>query len=716
MLWWGGQHYWWLRASRIISAWAGDGGLGASLIRDAGSSFVQCVQAASISFERPRLDEGKGPLSVWANPITHISSYWIATQIARHGSREEVTALLGLLAKLIGQAGIGRMIWELVLTAMHSPSFDFSALPPQFTHRLASSPGPSRGFLALPSELLRLQCEFARAGPLPDEFEVLWHLVAAYGQGIQPPQFVFELILGGDKEKVVVESAHPYLLKPLAMKVQFPHAVAVSVETHRSHASPSGVVTFRLPSQIKFLRFHEPDPLSLNTYAPIRVYSGNCFPLEALPPQELDWLYCAECHQVAHGQGFHCANCDVCVCAAHRDRATRRNVHYCPRHVFFRASLEVTDFVPADPPLRYGVDDGPHQATCSGCSVTPIVGTRWQCGHCDTNFCDNCSPAIEAHNPLHYFLALTRPLEEEFKPPLAFEAKAFWGFKFTVRPLYKVQDRTTKSQIELDWDKSETAALVAKITELSERAGIPPEDFLPEDLPPEFNDFKTATHVSLLHHLNKHLLHIFPSVDLIRPFPGSFAALLLQTTHAIYPSVKIRIAHAYCAATVAPEDREPTLVEFDRFSAAETPGRDNSLFMQAFRQLSTATPVSLRTEQAYRAAFRGEGANDAGGPFRESLAELPINLVSPVLKVFIPCANAINDVGQGRECVVPNPRYLLSEEGRAAFKFVGRLLGIALRASQLFPITLPLPLWGVIQGTALKSEDLESWDTMSYSR
>jgi hypothetical protein len=60
------------------------------------------------------------------------------------------------------------------------------------------------------------------------------------------------------------------------------------------------------------------------------------------------------------------------------------------------------------------------------------------------------------------------------------------------------------------------------------------------------------------------------------------------------------------------------------------------LFLQGFRNLHNVDPVRLRhADKAWEVKFEGEGADDAGGPYRESLTQFCLDVLRPALGLFI---------------------------------------------------------------------------------
>eukprot|EP00736_Rhodelphis_marinus_P011361 Rmarinus@m.18550 len=118
--------------------------------------------------------------------------------------------------------------------------------------------------------------------------------------------------------------------------------------------------------------------------------------------------------------------------------------------------------------------------------------------------------------------------------------------------------------------------------------------------------------------------------------------------------------------------------------------RDNtSVLEQCFVQLRDVHPSRLRrTRQAWKVKLFGEGAQDAGGPYAESLTNICEELQSGVGGLFSPVPNAECDFGEGRENVLPSKHCDASLE---MFRFVGRLCGVALRSFKRQHLSLSFP-------------------------
>jgi len=68
----------------------------------------------------------------------------------------------------------------------------------------------------------------------------------------------------------------------------------------------------------------------------------------------------------------------------------------------------------------------------------------------------------------------------------------------------------------------------------------------------------------------------------------------------------------------------------------------------------------------------GEGADDAGGVFDDTITELCLELTNGTVPFLIPTPNSTNDVGYNRDRFLLNPD-LTGTDDLSAFKFIGEV-------------------------------------------
>lgn len=132
--------------------------------------------------------------------------------------------------------------------------------------------------------------------------------------------------------------------------------------------------------------------------------------------------------------------------------------------------------------------------------------------------------------------------------------------------------------------------------------------------------------------------------------------------------------------------------------------------MQALKQEKyDSLKVNSSDSKAWDAKFLGEGSQDAGGPYRETLTVMISELYSPCLPLLIPTQNNKNDHGQGRDLWTINPSATTPSQ-LEMFKFLGALMGLAFRAGHVIDIKFPSIVWKQLLGESVTLEDLELTD------
>ncbi|CAN0358496.1 unnamed protein product, partial [Ectocarpus sp. 12 AP-2014] len=190
-----------------------------------------------------------------------------------------------------------------------------------------------------------------------------------------------------------------------------------------------------------------------------------------------------------------------------------------------------------------------------------------------------------------------------------------------------------------------------------------------------------------------------------RPPPPPPPAVAHSSGEATPPSLELRLSRGRAA-------RHAGLGTL----RADQKGR-HTLFCQAFFSLRNTEESLFRLrpgEVLYSTVFVGEHAHDAGGPYRESLAEYCAELQSGALPLLIKCPNSVNDVGINREKWLPNPA--IGKVGPSAalhaemLGFLGRLMGVAIRSQEPLDLDLPSIVWKQLVRSPITRDDLEAVD------
>jgi hypothetical protein len=152
----------------------------------------------------------------------------------------------------------------------------------------------------------------------------------------------------------------------------------------------------------------------------------------------------------------------------------------------------------------------------------------------------------------------------------------------------------------------------------------------------------------------------------------------------------------------------------------------SSLLAQACSQLLTQVTESglkqLRRSRAWKVNFVGEGADDYSGPYHESISVMS-DEINKHLQLLVPPPNGQDESTDvptwapdfaGEKNKIPNPR-LVSDAYLRLFRFVGVLMGIAIRNNAPIKIRLPIITWKQIAGEHVTLQDIKGVDQGFWS-
>ena len=116
---------------------------------------------------------------------------------------------------------------------------------------------------------------------------------------------------------------------------------------------------------------------------------------------------------------------------------------------------------------------------------------------------------------------------------------------------------------------------------------------------------------------------------------------------------------------------------------------------------------------AFKTFFEGEGSDDWGGPFRETLANVVEELESDTLPLLIRTSNHRNEHGSYKDCFIPNPS-ATSPSHETMFRLMGTFIGFNLRTKSSLDWHFPPLFWKMLLDEPLYLGDLEDSDAYSY--
>ena len=96
------------------------------------------------------------------------------------------------------------------------------------------------------------------------------------------------------------------------------------------------------------------------------------------------------------------------------------------------------------------------------------------------------------------------------------------------------------------------------------------------------------------------------------------------------------------------------------------------IFYQVAKQVIDIRANDLRLpSRAWKVKLVGEGADDAGGVFDDTITEMCQEITSGEVPLFVPTPNAVNDEGYNRDRYLLNP-HLGDAQNTMLFKFLGK--------------------------------------------
>merc|ERR1712106_885383 len=143
-------------------------------------------------------------------------------------------------------------------------------------------------------------------------------------------------------------------------------------------------------------------------------------------------------------------------------------------------------------------------------------------------------------------------------------------------------------------------------------------------------------------------------------------------------------------------------------SKSGTKKKQRTIFEQIASQIEPLPGDQLRLPaRAWKVRLVGEGADDAGGVFDETLTEMCEELECGKVSSFIKSPNNIHEVGPSRDRFILNPL----DRAYHHFRFIGIMFGVAIRTKKPLEIHLAPSLWRAIAGQRVTWHSLEDIDT-----
>lgn len=136
-----------------------------------------------------------------------------------------------------------------------------------------------------------------------------------------------------------------------------------------------------------------------------------------------------------------------------------------------------------------------------------------------------------------------------------------------------------------------------------------------------------------------------------------------------------------------------------------------SIAVQIYEELKKAGAAARNDlysgrELWWKVEFYGEGVQDCGGAFRESVVDIADDLMSDRTPLFIPVSNCETGLGSLRDAFIPNPACTNFE----LYEWVGRLCAASILSEESLVLRFPPLVWKLLGGAEVAAEDLEEVD------
>jgi hypothetical protein len=240
----------------------------------------------------------------------------------------------------------------------------------------------------------------------------------------------------------------------------------------------------------------------------------------------------------------------------------------------------------------------------------------------------------------------------------------------------------------------------------------------------KYNILDVQIRLLLFEALNKSLEELLPIVNLRNPDPHSLGAMIRKCNRYVFMSLKQPLLERMITATAAPSGPGiPAQLSLDNFKVISSrdksekdPSNSQSCFVQAFRQLQSKDSAVFRHtfsgDRVFQITFAGESGIDAGGVFREGVSRIVEDLFSEHFNLLLLCPNGQHEVHTNMDKYVPNPTHT-GPLAMQMFEFMGKLMGMSLRAKLCLPFELPSIIWKKLVGEDVVTDDLMATDAIT---
>ncbi|CAF1134425.1 unnamed protein product [Adineta steineri] len=208
-------------------------------------------------------------------------------------------------------------------------------------------------------------------------------------------------------------------------------------------------------------------------------------------------------------------------------------------------------------------------------------------------------------------------------------------------------------------------------------------------------------------------------VDLSLPIGQSFLTDKFRSARSyVLRTTKFQLLNSTLIVTELPSEDNIPSINFDTIQASTT--NTKTMFYQAYVQLHPNAHILFRRqdERLWRAQYLAMHSTDAGGPYRDSITCLCADICSERLPLFILCPNGRMNDGLNRDRWIPNvfpPNNSIPNDIKKQYRFVGQLLGMAIRKKFYLDLKFPTFLWKQLVKDEVTMEDIFAIDIQSFT-
>ncbi|XP_058886345.1 E3 ubiquitin-protein ligase HERC2-like isoform X1 [Acipenser ruthenus] len=250
---------------------------------------------------------------------------------------------------------------------------------------------------------------------------------------------------------------------------------------------------------------------------------------------------------------------------------------------------------------------------------------------------------------------------------------------------------------------------------------------LPAQVPMEYNHLQEIpilalrNRLLLLHHISELFCPCIPMFHLEGRLgeAGQGPSVGFHTLRGILISQGKEAAfRKVVQATMVRDRQHGPVVELNRIQVKRSrskgglagPDGTKSVFGQMCAKMGSFSPDSLLLpHRVWKVKFVGESVDDCGGGYSESIAEMCEELQNGLTPLLIVTPNGRDESGANRDCFLLNPT-AKSPLHMNMFRFLGVLLGIAIRTGSPLSLSLAEPVWKQLAGMSLTIADLSEVD------